>query len=108
MAAMSDKQPAKRNTLLDKAARAVGGARETSPELQSRLDKMTNRLDRQQRLLRDQTRRIEELEAAVEEQRTHAIRLAQLTDLVQELLIPVESRDEARLRQLLSDYSASL
>ena len=35
-------------------------------------------------------------------------RLAELTDVVQELLVPIAQRDEEKVREYLDRYSASL
>ncbi len=53
-------------------------------------------------------RRVADLERDMQEQRELSMRVAQLTDIVQELLIPVADRDEERLHRLLQEYSASL
>ncbi|MGH3504479.1 MAG: DUF6752 domain-containing protein [Nocardioidaceae bacterium] len=59
--------------------------------------------------LRARTKRHEQrlnaLEQALQEQRALSMRVAQLTDIVQELLIPVADRDEAKLHRLLEEYS---
>jgi hypothetical protein len=52
--------------------------------------------------------RIEELEAAVEENRNLNLRVAELVDLVQELLIPVASQDRERIEAALADFQRSL
>jgi hypothetical protein len=52
--------------------------------------------------------RIEELEAEVQECRRLNMRIAELTDVVQELLLPVAQRDEELLRERLEKYSGSL
>lgn len=54
------------------------------------------------------TRRVEELEAEVQECRQLNLRLAELTDLVQELLVPVAQRDEEKLAALVQQYSDEL
>jgi hypothetical protein len=51
-------------------------------------------------------RRIRDLEAAVDENRQLNRRIAELTDIVAELLVPVADRDEERLQELLSRYRA--
>ncbi len=53
-------------------------------------------------------RRIEELESEVQENRRLNRRLAELTDVVQELLVPISQRDEDKLRERLEKYSESL
>lgn len=52
--------------------------------------------------------RVEELEAEVQECRKLNLRLAELTDLVTELLVPVAQSDPARVDELLERYSRSL
>jgi uncharacterized coiled-coil protein SlyX len=52
--------------------------------------------------------RLTELEAEMQEQRRLSLRIAELTDVVQELLLPVAQRDEAMLKERLERYSASL
>ena len=53
-------------------------------------------------------RRVVELEKEVQENRRLNRRLAELMDVVQELLLPVAQRDEELLRERLERYSASL
>lgn len=52
--------------------------------------------------------RVAELEAEVQECRQLNLRLAELTDVVQELLLPVAQRDEERIAEVLENYSKSL
>ncbi len=52
--------------------------------------------------------RVAELEDEVQECRQLNLRLAELTDVVQELLLPVAQRDEARVAAVLEKYSRSL
>jgi hypothetical protein len=52
----------------------------------------------------DLEKRVAALEAAVQENRALNIRLAELTDVVTELLLPVAARDEERLEELLGKY----
>lgn len=49
--------------------------------------------------------RLDELEEEVQEARRLNRRLAELTDIVQELLVPAAGRDEERLRELLDKYA---
>ncbi|GAA2146016.1 hypothetical protein GCM10009844_21500 [Nocardioides koreensis] len=56
----------------------------------------------------DLERRVEELEAEVQECRQLNLRLAELTDVVMELLLPVADRDEARVAELLQSYRDSV
>jgi len=59
------------------------------------------------RAIADLHARIDELEAEVQETRRLHRRVAELTDIVEELLVPVAQRDEAKLRESLEKYSAS-
>ncbi len=52
----------------------------------------------------DLERRVAALEEAVQENRALNVRLAELTDVVSELLLPVAARDEKRLEELLGKY----
>jgi hypothetical protein len=56
----------------------------------------------------DLRRRVSRLEAEVQECRALNVRLAELTDIVTELLLPVASRDEATLAGLLEKYRQSV
>jgi hypothetical protein len=53
-------------------------------------------------------RRVAELESEMQEARRLNRRLAELTDVVQELLLPLSQRDEAKVHEVLDRYSASL
>lgn len=57
-------------------------------------------------------RRLEERVAALEEDlsalRRHNLRLAELTDVVQELLVPLASRDEAKVAEAVERFRQSL
>ena len=53
-------------------------------------------------------RRVARLEAEVQECRALNIRLAELTDIVTELLLPVAARDEQKLAELLEKYRQSV
>jgi flagellar biosynthesis/type III secretory pathway chaperone len=52
--------------------------------------------------------RVTELEAEVQECRQLNLRLAELTDVVQELLLPAAQRDQARVDELLQRYAKNL
>ena len=52
----------------------------------------------------DLARRVAALEEAVQENRALNVRLAELTDVVTELLLPVAARDEQKLEALLEKY----
>lgn len=53
---------------------------------------------------RDLADRVAALEEAVQENRALSVRLAELTDVVTELLLPVAARDEKKLEELLEKY----
>lgn len=56
----------------------------------------------------DLRRRVAALEVEVQECRALSLRLAELTDVVSELLLPVAARDEERLAELLERYRQSI
>lgn len=51
-------------------------------------------------------KRVAELEREMQETRRLSRRVAELTDLVQELLLPAGDRDEEKLQRLLDGYDA--
>lgn len=53
-------------------------------------------------------RRVAELEAEVQECRNVNLRVAELTDLVTQLLVPLAAGDQAAVRDLVDRYHASL
>lgn len=56
----------------------------------------------------DLRRRVKVLEDEVQECRALSLRLAELTDIVTELLLPVAQRDETKLEELLERYHGAL
>jgi len=60
------------------------------------------------RVAGDLLTRIEELEAEVQENRNLNLRVAELIDVVQELLIPVASQDRDRIDAALAKFQRSL
>lgn len=52
--------------------------------------------------------RVAGLEGEIAELRRHHLRLAELADVVQELVIPVASRDEARIAEAIEKFQQSL
>ena len=54
------------------------------------------------------TARVAALEEEVRECRRQQLRLAELTDVVQELLLPLSQRDQQKVDELLERYSAQL
>ena len=53
-------------------------------------------------------RRVEALESEIEELRQQNLRLAEIADVVQELLVPLSSRDQARVDAAIEKFSQSL
>ncbi len=91
---MSETIRARAGATLDLIARAR--ARAGSPRVE--------RSQEHQELLR----RVSALEDDVKEARRLHRRLAELTDVVEELLVPIAQRDEARLQDALDRYRAGL
>ncbi|MDQ6525621.1 DUF6752 domain-containing protein [Nocardioides sp. LHD-245] len=58
--------------------------------------------------VRAQRLRIEALEAEVVELQRQYVRMAELVDVVQELLIPIAQRDEARIAEAIEAFDKSL
>jgi prefoldin subunit 5 len=58
--------------------------------------------------IRELRARVRRLEAEVQECRALNARLAELTDIVTELLVPMAARDEDKLAELLERYRASV
>jgi hypothetical protein len=52
--------------------------------------------------------RVADLEADLAEMRRHNLRLAELADVVQELLVPMANRDEAAMQQAIERFQESL
>jgi hypothetical protein len=52
--------------------------------------------------------RVADLEADMSEVRRHNLRLAEISDVVQELLIPLASRDEAKVQEAIERFNKSL
>lgn len=52
--------------------------------------------------------RVRRLEADVAELRRHNLRLAELVDVVQELLVPLASRDDERVAAAIEKFNRSL
>lgn len=59
-------------------------------------------------LVDDLSRRIAELEAEVQESRQLNVRVAELVDLVQELMLPLASQDRERIEAALAKFERSL
>ena len=71
-------------------------------------DKLSAELTRRAREAVSLRRRVARLEVAVQECRALNVRLAELTDIVTELLLPVAARDEEKLAALLQKYRQSV
>ncbi|MBF4161887.1 hypothetical protein ISG29_09300 [Nocardioides sp. CBS4Y-1] len=54
------------------------------------------------------TARVEQLEADLAELRRHQLRMAELADIVTELLVPMASRDDAAVAAALEKFQAGL
>jgi uncharacterized protein YhaN len=60
------------------------------------------------RAVRELEQRVADLEADVAEMRAHNVRLAEIADVVQELLVPMASRDEATVQRAIERFQESL
>ena len=58
--------------------------------------------------VRELRKRVAALEADVAELRRHNLRLAEIADVVQELLVPLASRDEDRIDAAIEKFNKSL
>lgn len=58
--------------------------------------------------IRQLEQRVTDLEADLTEVRRHNLRLAEVVDVVQELLVPLASRDEDRVREAIARFQESL
>lgn len=58
--------------------------------------------------VRELSERVESLEADVAELRRHHLRLAELADLVQELLVPMASQDRERIDRAIEKFQDSI
>jgi hypothetical protein len=56
----------------------------------------------------DLRKRVADLEAEVQECRQLNLRLAELTDIVTDLLVPLARGDEAGVREILAKYQGSI
>jgi protein subunit release factor A len=90
------------------AAPTVFTSVEEMPVLRDRLGQLERRLGEQHDMLEHYRRRLETLEVEVQESRQLHQRVSELTDVVQELLLPAAGRDENRLAELRQKYADSL
>ena len=58
--------------------------------------------------VRELEQRVADLEADMTEVRRHNLRLAEIVDVVQELLVPMASRDEARINDAIERFRKSV
>ncbi len=63
---------------------------------------------RTMRTWHDLERRVADLEQDVLELRRHNLRLAEIVDVVQELLVPLASRDQERIDAAIEKFNESL
>lgn len=57
--------------------------------------------------IRELEHRVADLEADLSEVRRHNLRLAEIVDVVQELLVPMASRDEERIQAAIARFQES-
>lgn len=57
---------------------------------------------------RDLEERVAQLESEIAELRRHHLRVAELTDVVAELVVPLASRDQERIDRAVESFSQSL
>ncbi len=67
-----------------------------------------NRRAARRQAQRELLARMDRLEEDIAEVRRHHTRLAELTDVVQELLVPLASRDQQRIDEAIDRFSQSL
>ncbi len=94
-----DDEPAESEKAPASAGRAGGQGRKRQGEPPGR------RALREVAQLRE---RVDELEVALQEAMRLNKRLAEITDVMAEVLLPADSRDDARIRALLEDYDRGL
>lgn len=77
------------------------------PKMRQRLNGVANRAESQGAELRRLRKEIADLRAEVQETRRLHQRVAELTDLVGEVLLPSVSRDDERIRKALDEFAAA-
>lgn len=80
----------------------------TPPAQQAQPQGQAPRWKKAQREIAQLRRRVTLLEQEVQELRQLNKRVAEVTDVVAEVLLPAEHRDEDRLREILARYESSL
>lgn len=71
-------------------------------------ERLRDRIATPKARLAELERRVAELEDEVQECRQLNLRLAELTDLVQELLLPVAQRDDEKVAAMVERYAEQL
>lgn len=94
--------------LMRAAAPTMLSSVEEVPALRDRVVRLERALAEQRERAEGYRRRIETLEAESHDARQVQQRVAELTDLVQELLLPAADRDEDRLAELRQKYASTL
>lgn len=61
-----------------------------------------------QRVKQELVERVEQLEADIAELRRHHVRVAELADMVQELLVPLADRDDERVAAAIEKFQEGL
>jgi oligoendopeptidase F len=80
----------------------------TTKPAQKALAEVSSLRTRVKQLEQDLHTRVSQLEQEVQECRQLNKRLAEIADVVAEVLLPAEHRDEERLRSLLADYERTI
>jgi predicted nucleic acid-binding Zn-ribbon protein len=88
--------------------RKGGGLRRRGANVAKAASGIQGRGQRIQQELEDLRERVAQLELDIQEARQLNKRLAEVTDVVAEVLLPADQRDEGRMRDLLAQYEASL
>jgi cell division protein FtsB len=92
--------------LVRRRARSI--ATRLVPDVVATLDQLRADVAEQQLTIGRLRRRVEEVEAEMQECRALNHRIAELTDIVQELLVPAARRDTDKLDELLARYADRL
>jgi uncharacterized coiled-coil DUF342 family protein len=114
MAAMTRLRAAGRRALETLAPTAMQSVSDV-PRLRQQLNRVQARMDRMDKLrarLDESTRQVEtlrwrihELQAEVQESRKLQQRVAELTDVVAEIIVPATQRDDERIQRALADFA---
>jgi hypothetical protein len=66
------------------------------------------RIQRRRMRVRDLEERIEVMEDEMQEHRQLSRRVAELTDLIADLLVPLAQNDQAKVNEIVDSYRASI